>query len=199
MNRRVYLAGPIRYTSYVSATGWRDDVAGVLRAAGIEPLSPMRGKGYLRNETVINGPFGNGSYPQALSTPAAINGRDRFDVMSSDIIFMNLLGADKVSIGTMIEVGWADAYRKPILLIDKDGSLHDHAMVRHAASWVFDNMIDAVYALLKILNVEVSNDDPIFKVVVGPILAEFCVRYSDNHEGAPANGTFAGQGVRRVR
>lgn len=112
MNRRVYLAGPIRHTSYEGATGWRKEVGSILRMAGVEPLSPMRGKEYLNTMMPIDltGTLRpDGSFNHPLSKPAAINGRDRFDVMSSDIIFMNLVGSDKVSIGSMIEIGWADA------------------------------------------------------------------------------------------
>lgn len=191
MNRRVYLAGPIRFTSYGEATGWRQEVAAILKACGVEPLSPMRGKEYLSKEKRINGPFANGSYPHLLSTPAAINGRDRFDVMSSDVVLMNLLGAERVSIGTMIEVGWADAYRKPILLVDSNGSCHDHAMVRQAASWITDDLYEAVVHLLDILNVEAHYDDPAVKMAVAPRLVDLCVRYSKQNAGAAANGSVS--------
>ena len=37
-----------------------------------------------------------------------------------DVVLMYLIGAKKVSIGTMIEAGWADAYRKPVVLVLED-------------------------------------------------------------------------------
>jgi hypothetical protein len=34
--------------------------------------------------------------------------RDRFDATRCDVLLVNLLGAERVSIGTMMEVAWAD-------------------------------------------------------------------------------------------
>ena len=80
-----------------------------------------------------------------MSTEAAITGRDRYDVMTRcDAVLVYLLGAEEVSIGTVIEVGWADAARKPIILVIEDeGNVHDHPMVRCPAAFRVSSLIDA--------------------------------------------------------
>ncbi len=52
-----------------------------------------------------------------FNTKNAIIGRDRADCTRADLIIMNLLGAKKVSIGTMVELGWSDMARKPESLL----------------------------------------------------------------------------------
>ena len=43
--------------------------------------------------------------------PVVVKGivtRDRWDVAKADVVLMNLVGATQVSIGTMVELGWAE-------------------------------------------------------------------------------------------
>ena len=130
----VYLAGPIAGLGYDETTDWRNVVTMELHP--IKCLSPMRGKEYLQGEKqdVHNHVFMPG-YETAISGPKGIVSRDRFDVTRCDLVFMNLvrsnkdtdtLGANKVSIGTMVELGWADAYRKPVVVILDDNNPHIH-------------------------------------------------------------------------
>jgi nucleoside 2-deoxyribosyltransferase len=121
----VYLAGPISGESFAGASDWRDFATERLATAGIIALSPLRHKTYLAEEKSIQD-----SYSEfALSTAQAITARDRFDVQRCDVVLMYLVGAKKVSIGTMIEAGWADAFRKPVVLVLEDPTqkvLHEH-------------------------------------------------------------------------
>ncbi len=78
-----------------------------------------------------------GASANCLSTPRGLTERDRFDTMRSDLVFCNLLGAEKISAGSMIEFGWADAKRIPILVcMEPEGNPHDHGMVHSVASWI---------------------------------------------------------------
>ena len=48
----------------------------------------------------------------------------------------NLLGLEKITIGTMVEYGWADAYRKPVItVIEKTGNIHEHYFVRELTAF----------------------------------------------------------------
>ena len=59
--------------------------------------------------------------------------RDRFDATRCDLLFVNLLGAKETSIGTVMEIAWADLLRKPIVLaIEPEGNIHDHGMIKEA-------------------------------------------------------------------
>ncbi len=137
----VYLAGPIKGLSYAGATDWRTHAAGLLHIGGIVALSPMRHKAYLRPEQDIAD-----AYPLSpLSSQRGITTRDRFDVLRCDVVLANLLGAEAVSIGTMIELGWADAARKPVVLVmEPEGNPHDHAMVRELAGFRVPTLNDGL-------------------------------------------------------
>jgi nucleoside 2-deoxyribosyltransferase len=52
------------------------------------------------------------------------------------VLLVNLLGALKVSIGTCMELGWADAARVPIIAVmEQSGNPHDHAMVNEVVGF----------------------------------------------------------------
>lgn len=132
--KSVYAAGPITGLSFTGATDWRNDLQLLLKDK-VKVLSPLRAKDYLKNETVIGDSYEqekiDSPLTHVLSSSRGITTRDRNDVMNSDIILVNLLGATKVSIGTVMEIAWADMLRKPVVLVmEKTGNVHDHAMIR---------------------------------------------------------------------
>lgn len=142
-----YLAGPISGLRYAEGQSWRDYVAANLPLE-IRAMSPLRSKeGYLDKLKVIED-----SYEENPMTSAVgLTTRDRNDCMRSDAVLFNLLGAQRVSIGTCIELGWADAKRIPIILVmEENGNLHDHAMVRSVAGYRVTTL-DAAITLLEAL------------------------------------------------
>lgn len=48
------------------------------------------------------------------------------------VLFVNLLGAEKPSLGTVMEIAWADLSRTPVLAVMEAGNVHEHAMVSQA-------------------------------------------------------------------
>ncbi len=144
----VYLAGPITGLSYGNAADWRAYATEQFSCSPhIVPLSPLRAKIYLQGEQSIAKSYNH----IPLSSDKGITTRDRFDTRRSSVILMNLLGAETVTIGTMIEAGWADAYRKPVVLVMEAENLHNHPMLREIAGYVvpsLDEAIDLVRALL---------------------------------------------------
>lgn len=145
MNPKVYLSGPIAGLTFDEGEGWRATVTKQLAEFGIEGLSPLRGKEFLRGDKPIGTKTVHG-HPLALD--AGITTRDRFDTMRCDFMLVNLLGAAKVSIGTMIELGWADAARVPIVLAMSPISLHNHPIVRGVAGYITDDLDEAVDIVL---------------------------------------------------
>ncbi|WP_119071594.1 nucleoside 2-deoxyribosyltransferase [Aggregatilinea lenta] len=141
----VYLAGPIKGLSYADSTDWRDFVCQMLPQA-ITPLSPMRYKQYLNAEHSLDD-----AYEHPLSTAQGIVARDRFDVMRCDMVLAFLAGAPVASIGTMIEFGWADAYRKPIVAVMTAQDVHWHAMVRELSGFVVEDLKSAMDIIAAIL------------------------------------------------
>jgi len=152
--KSIYLAGPITGGSYRGATDWRNYFkeefdAKWYSAGKIEVLSPMRHKDYLLQETKIGDSYDS----MIMSSQRGITARDRFDTTNASLVVVNLLGATRVSIGTMIELGWADANNTPIVLVmEKDGSnVHDHAMVREVSPFWVDNIDEAIAVAGRIL------------------------------------------------
>jgi nucleoside 2-deoxyribosyltransferase len=137
----VYLAGPMEGHSYENAIKWRDKARSLLADVNITTHSPLRAKeflkGYVLDREQVDHPF---------TTPAGITTRDRFDIQRCDVVLMNLLpGEEKVSIGTCIEIGWADAFRKPIILVcKKDGVYDKHPMVTHMVGYKVHSLADGI-------------------------------------------------------
>lgn len=156
---KVYLAGPITGLSYGGCTDWRKYACEQLANTGIVGVSPLRAKDYLKNETAI----GDSYEHIALSTSRAITTRDRFDCVRADTLLVNLLGAERVSIGTVMEIAWADAARVPVVLVMEPaveentglvaskGNVHEHAMLRECVGFrvqTLDEGLNVVKAIL---------------------------------------------------
>lgn len=148
MSKLVYLAGPITGLSYGGTTEWRDNVSLQLSKHGIVGVSPMRFKKNLKDEKAI----GDSYEKKPLASQRGITTRDRFDVTRADLILFNLLGAKTVSIGTMIEIGWGDMLRKPLVFAMEPDNMHSHAMLRDCAGFIVPTLEEAVEITVAILS-----------------------------------------------
>lgn len=142
----LYLAGPVLGTSYEESTDWREYVAKKL-PRHIIAVSPMRGKKYLSEEKSIRHSYEEHS----LSSSKGIVCRDRFDVMRSDAILANFIGAKSVSIGSNWELAWADLLRKPTIIAMEKGNVHDHAFVRAASEFIVTTLDEAIEIAIAVL------------------------------------------------
>lgn len=157
MNGRVYLAGPITGLTYGGATDWREAAELFLHQYGVEALSPMRGKKYLEKEKVIADEYaGQADWP--LSMAAGFTSRDRSDCMNADIVLANFEGAEKVSIGTVMECAWADAFRTQLIVVMDEDNVHNHAMVRQVSAYRVGTLAQGLALVPPILNAVPVND-----------------------------------------
>ena len=149
MSGTVYLSGPISGLTYNKARfGWRADFLDEMDD-GITVLSPMRHEGHLAE---IKGPLDK-MYPDNLfSRPKMIVAKDFLDISMSDILVAYLQGAEKVSIGTMVELGYAKALGKTIVVIMEANSVHDHPFVTEVADTVVDNLSEAIVIVNSLLS-----------------------------------------------
>jgi hypothetical protein len=143
----LYTAGAITGLSYKGSVDWRAYVASKM-PPHIIAVSPMRAKEYLAGQKNVQAAYEN----IPLSSQKGIMTRDRFDVMRADMLLVNLLGTGTVSIGSVIEVAWADAFRKPIILAMDEGNIHDHPMLKEAAGFIVDNLNDAIDLAIAVLS-----------------------------------------------
>lgn len=147
MRPLVYLSGPITGLDFKGCTDWREYARMRLDDLGIEGLSPMRGKEFLADcGTIEDGT--QEVLTNFMSQDAAIVTRDRWDTTRADFMLVNLLDAKRVSIGTVIELGWADAARIPVILImEPKGNIHEHAFVRQLSGYRVETVDDALHLL----------------------------------------------------
>ena len=147
----VYLAGPITGLNYEGATDWRDYARGKLATHGIIGVSPMRAKEFLRKLKEMPSD-GRAKDEHGLGVPKGFVTRDRLDVSRCDAVLMNLKGAKDRSIGTMVEIGWADTYRKPIVLVmEPEGNVHEHGFVRELTQYQVTELDRGIETLAAIL------------------------------------------------
>jgi nucleoside 2-deoxyribosyltransferase len=157
--RRIYLAGPITGLSYAEArNGWRQDFADLLKekAPHIECYSPMRAKQFLEDQKAISGdPEAYKMHPMAVAR--GIVTRDHNDVITCDAVVANLAGAKVASVGTVFEMAWCFAYRKPLIVIMGDDERdirvnpHWHPFPEQAAGYVVPTLLDAAHIVQHLL------------------------------------------------
>lgn len=151
MKHSVYLAGPITGLDYKGCTDWRQHAKAELAPHQIDAYSPMRGKAFLEPIGKLSG-TGEGYPDQVLCGQRAITTRDRWDATRCDVLLVNLLGAERVSIGTVMEIAWADLKRTPIVCaIEPDGNCHEHMMLREVIGFRVATLEEAIATVKAIL------------------------------------------------
>lgn len=143
----LYLAGPITGISFDGCTDWREYVASKL-PAHIKGVSPMRGKNYLSKEKKVKDSYED----QPLSCSKGITCRDRFDTTRCDMVFVNFLGAKKASIGTVMEIAWADMLRKPVVIVMEPDNVHNHSMIRESAGFIVSTLDEGILIATAVLS-----------------------------------------------
>jgi nucleoside 2-deoxyribosyltransferase len=150
----VYAAGPISYCSWDQANDWREYMSRALEEDGIYIVSPLRGKDYLKDSEERNSLLPTATNKYILSTERGILYRDMFDVRRCDLIYANLYGTKKPSIGTAMEIGAAWILNKPIVLyMDKDNmkNPHNHAMINQSSGWITDDFDESICLIRAVL------------------------------------------------
>jgi nucleoside 2-deoxyribosyltransferase len=122
----VYLSGPITGLTYEGAEDWRQFVTTAF-PPHIQGISPLRAQRMLEGTGVIH----EHEFDHPYLKDACINRRDKFDTLRADAVLVNLLGAQRVSIGTVMEIAWAADHGIPVIVaIEPEGNVHEHAMLR---------------------------------------------------------------------
>ena len=152
----VYLAGAIAGLEFDAATDWRIHAYITLGDRGIETLNPMRAKDALggQNGGRISTNFHDYAHNGAFFRSRGIMTRDFNDVRRADALLVNLLGLEKPSLGTIMELAWAYALQKPaIVAIEESGNPHDnHPMIVEALPFRVTSLDEAIDSIAVLLN-----------------------------------------------
>jgi nucleoside 2-deoxyribosyltransferase len=151
--KTVYLAGPISGLTFDGAQDWRTSAETFLASRGVRGLSPLRGKEYLRALGELSPQCGAEGKAGTLSLPRSIMTRDFYDATRCDVLLVNLLGATRVSIGTVMEIAWGYQVRTPVVLAMEPGNVHEHAMIAEAYGYRVSTLEEALAISCSILAV----------------------------------------------
>ena len=125
MNYTVYLAGGISGIPKDVYRAWRDKVTKELWEEGqkyktdIYTLDPCNSDDWLRES----------GYTSKETFEDSTRKKDLYDVARCDLVFVNFLPSTQVSKGTLIEIGYAMALNKPIVIVMNKGNIHEHTFV----------------------------------------------------------------------
>lgn len=140
----LYLAGPITGKTLEEANDWRENelMLASLAKHGYIPLNPLREKAHLEEWDGLPLP--------ARYTPEQEEfevSNDLDDINKSVAILANLKDAERVSIGSVWEIGYANALGKPVITVLEPGGLHDHLFIHNTSLKVVESMFEAVAEL----------------------------------------------------
>jgi len=142
----IYCAHPISGYSADEIFDYYTNIQTTLESYGYNVFTPLYTKSDLRTEIK----FKELDYRQPTSTNHAIYRRDSFMVTQADVIFANFLKATHVSIGSMMELGWASYLHKHTILVMEKDNIHRHAFVMEAADIIFETQEEAMEYLRKL-------------------------------------------------
>ena len=83
--------------------------------------------------------------------------RDYGFVRESDVIFANLSKCTRPSIGTIMEIAWAYAHDKYIIIVMDENGLHEHGMILGAHPVVFKTFEEAANHLIEFCKTSFSD------------------------------------------
>ncbi len=146
--KTVYLSWPITGQDFAWATDRRNYIKESIMSSEVEFLDPMRAKEYLKDEKNIT------LWDNPMFTAKSTITRDIFDVKNADVILLNFLWAEKVSIWSITELARAYQRRKPVILvIEENDRIHNHPWIREMSGFVVHTLEDGIKILKAVLNV----------------------------------------------
>lgn len=140
--RTVYLAGPITGCNAGEANDWRYHAINRLEPEGIAGISPLRCE-------PLHGERYQYTHPDPrFGTAKAIASKNFLDVQMCDMTLCNL---PHLSLGTLLELGWAHALRKPTILVSNDPHFTEHPVIIASSSWIVPTLDEAIDICIGIL------------------------------------------------
>lgn len=119
----------------------------LLKMYGFNVLSPLEG---VTPRTEVSAREHDTDYKPQMKNHAIVS-RDRWYVQNADVVFVDLTGTTRTSVGSVFEIAWAREFGKYIIAVtEPDDVNHRHAFILESVSVVFDNKEDAIQHLTEI-------------------------------------------------
>ncbi len=143
--RQIYLAGPIGGLAFDKVEAGYAEKARRLEKY-YDVMVPIVAHDCLRGEDNLK----THGFVHPVVSDHAIIERDRWMVIGSELMLADLAHADRVSIGTMMELAWAHDHGLHTVTVMEPGNIHEHAFVFEASDVVFSDLEDALDYLISI-------------------------------------------------
>ena len=138
---KIYTAGPMAGLNVEQVMERYSTQVKRLKDMGYEVLCPMTGKHFLKSDYSF---VGKGCGTNPLTTNHAIKERDRWMVGQVDVVLVDFTqGKDKVSIGSCMELAWADELKKHTVVVMEEDNIHQHSFIIDCADVIFPNIDEA--------------------------------------------------------
>ena len=154
MKLKIYCAHPITGLTGDEVIDYYIKIHETLNNIGYQVLQPMTAKGFFRPETKFKACNYNNGNP--ISSNHAIYERDKWMVLNSDIVLVDLTATKQISIGCAMELAWAADHNKQTIVVMEKDNIHQHAFTLEAADIIFDSLSDALEYLRMFYNQEVE-------------------------------------------
>jgi nucleoside 2-deoxyribosyltransferase len=145
---RVYACGPMHGRTFRECTKWRNCAQKLLAPEIIldSPVRQYRETEFDKHEDASRAERG------LFYQDGTIYVKDRYAVYHADALLVNFLGVNVASIGSCIELGWADAWGKLVVVAMEPENVHQHPMVRRICNdIILPSVEEAAHALRKII------------------------------------------------
>jgi len=136
MKPRIYLAGACAHLTWEEAMAWRLEVAPRLEAMGYDVVMPLAGEKALAGTGKLLSPLGE--HGVRGCDGQTIFWRDMDLLGGCDYVLASLLGAKRVSVGTVWElaVAWARVDRPIAVVIMEPDNIHRHCFIEQGCQVV---------------------------------------------------------------
>ena len=152
---KIYCVHPISGLTPEAVMGYYSHIVEYLRYIGYDVYYPMIGKGEFRPERTYKSNI-TAAHTNPLVSNHAIFARDKWMVTQADVIYADFTEATSISIGSIMELAWANMLGKHIVLAMNKENIHSHSFVLEAVSVVFETSQDAEAYLETLLHRKAS-------------------------------------------
>lgn len=146
--KTVYLAGSITDCNTGEANNWRQFMQKTLAQHGIRGISP------LRCEPLHGERYALSSQDPRFGTAKAIASKNFLDVQLCDMTCCYMprdINERRLSVGTLMELAWAHALRKPTILVSDYPFVTEHPVVQANASWTLATLAEACDVIIGVM------------------------------------------------